>query len=274
MARTTLVSVCMFGINFPADYEAAQLKFDTRKGIYSMQYIAQQFIFVMLTYLLSRKKICIMYNAHYCAAAYYLGRSISVLSCTATITPPSVIFHNTAVHFFHVTPLYRLLRSTSTAVFDCTVVLLYSILKAVTKIPHCKDAINICRYNAYRRNSSPMRHSFLLMTAMPWTPLWKRGDLAVFRELCPKGQGFGGCHFFPDTVIFATLYREGMLFLKASCLRWLPLRTACSSSFVPNHCLMTWASGFSVSKASVPSVLSFCRDFASWRIVDSELPKT
>ncbi|KRZ54125.1 hypothetical protein T02_9500 [Trichinella nativa] len=58
------------------------------------------------------QKICIMYNAHYCVTAYYLGRSISVLSCTATITPPSVIFHNTAVHFFHVTPLYRLLRST------------------------------------------------------------------------------------------------------------------------------------------------------------------
>ncbi|KRZ59836.1 hypothetical protein T02_13253 [Trichinella nativa] len=46
-----------------------------------------------------------------------------------------------------------------------------------TKIPHYKDAINICRYNAYRRNNSPMRHSFLLMTAIPWTPLWKRGDL-------------------------------------------------------------------------------------------------
>ncbi|KRX64359.1 hypothetical protein T09_12646 [Trichinella sp. T9] len=65
-----------------------------------------------------------------------------------------------------------------------------------TKISHYKDAINICRYNAYRRNSSPMRHSFLLMTAMPWTPLWKRGDLV---ELCPKGQGFGDCHFLTDT---------------------------------------------------------------------------
>ncbi|KRY25906.1 hypothetical protein T01_2136 [Trichinella spiralis] len=52
--------------------------------------------------------------------------------------------------------------------------------------------------NTGQHNSSPMLHSFSPMTAMPWTPLWKREDLG-FRELCPKGQGFSGCHFFPDT---------------------------------------------------------------------------
>ncbi|KRY07292.1 hypothetical protein T12_16010 [Trichinella patagoniensis] len=107
----------------------------------------------------------------------------------------------------------------------CQMEWLLSMDEMDTKIPHYKDAINICRYNTYSRNNSPMRHSFLLMTAMPWTPLWKPGDLVVkgddvgfacsihwWKELCPKGQGFGGYHFFPDTHVVS----ESFLFAVAT----------------------------------------------------------
>ncbi|KRX74055.1 hypothetical protein T06_7867 [Trichinella sp. T6] len=149
-----------------------------------------------------------MYNAHYCAAAYYLGRSISVLSCTATITPPSVIFHNTAVHFFHVTPLYRLLRSTLAIRLYCGSLIQHSessrncvifrsaMMKIDIKIRLMIHCIQIRKHVTNRNKQSTEK-----ICQMEWLPSMDEMDVSIGQlwELCPKGQGFGGCHFFPDT---------------------------------------------------------------------------
>ncbi|KRY43660.1 hypothetical protein T03_6690, partial [Trichinella britovi] len=104
----------------------------------------------------------------------YLGFRIHL--SVSTINLPDIIILRLMIHCIQIRKHVTNRNKQSTEKI-CQMEWLPSMDEMDTKIPHCKDAINICRYNAYRRNSSPMRHSFLLMTAMPWTPLWKRGDL-------------------------------------------------------------------------------------------------